>query len=53
LAVAAEQRCRLLLSEDPENGFTWQGVTVENPFKEKKHPLLKGVAAARMLSRKR
>ena len=32
LAVAAENRCRLLLSEDFHNGFTWRGLTVVNPF---------------------
>jgi predicted nucleic acid-binding protein len=35
LAVAAENRCRQLLSEDFQNGFTWRGVTVVNPFLEK------------------
>lgn len=32
LSVAAEQRCRLLLSEDFQDGLTWRGVTVVNPF---------------------
>ena len=32
LSVAAEHHCRLLLSEDFQNGLTWQGVTVINPF---------------------
>lgn len=32
LAVAAETRCRLLISEDLQDGFTWRGVTVVNPF---------------------
>jgi len=32
MAVAAENRCRLLLSEDLQNGFTWRGLTVVNPF---------------------
>jgi predicted nucleic acid-binding protein len=40
LAAAAEARCRLLLSEDLQNGFTWSGVTVVNPFARTKHPLL-------------
>lgn len=40
LAVASEQKCRLLLSEDFQNGFTWQGVTVVNPFLSEQHPLL-------------
>jgi predicted nucleic acid-binding protein len=39
LAVAAEQRCRLLLSEDMHPEFTWQGVTVVNPY-QSKHRLL-------------
>ncbi|WP_205963481.1 PIN domain-containing protein [Roseicella aquatilis] len=29
---AAEAECRLLLSEDIQDGFTWRGVTVRNPF---------------------
>ncbi|MCL2423049.1 MAG: PIN domain-containing protein [Micrococcales bacterium] len=32
LAVAAEHQCRTLYSEDFHAGFTWQGVTVVNPF---------------------
>jgi predicted nucleic acid-binding protein len=32
LAVAAAASCRLLLSEDLQDGFTWGGVTVLNPF---------------------
>ena len=40
LADAAENRCRLLLSEDFHNGFTWRGVTVVNPFAEPHSPLL-------------
>lgn len=39
LAVAAEARCRVLLSEDFQHGFTWRGVSVLNPFIEP-HPLL-------------
>ncbi len=38
LAVAAENKCRLLLSEDFQNGFTWGGVTVVNPFETKAKP---------------
>jgi predicted nucleic acid-binding protein len=38
LAVAAENKCRLLLSEDFQNGFTWCGVTVVNPFETKAKP---------------
>lgn len=40
LAAAAEAECRLLLSEDLQEGFTWRGVTVANPFAPVVHPLL-------------
>jgi predicted nucleic acid-binding protein len=40
LAATAEAGCRLLLSEDLQEGFTWQGVTVANPFSATPHPLL-------------
>jgi len=40
LAAAASAGCRLLLSEDLQEGFTWSGVTVTNPFAAKKHNLL-------------
>jgi predicted nucleic acid-binding protein len=40
LSVMAETRCRLLLSEDLQHGFTWRGVTVVNPFQTPIHPLL-------------
>lgn len=39
-SVAAEAGCRLLLTEDLQDGFTWRGVTAVNPFAEKRHPLL-------------
>lgn len=45
LAVAAEAGCRLLLSEDLQDGFTWRGVTVVNPFSELVHPLLAALLA--------
>jgi len=32
LSAAAQGGCRLLLSEDLQEGFTWAGVTVINPF---------------------
>ncbi len=47
LSVAAENRCRLLLSEDLQDGFTLRGVTVVNPFAAHRHPLLDGLLAAR------
>jgi predicted nucleic acid-binding protein len=40
LSVAAQAGCRLLLSEDLQDGFTWGGVTVANPFASPRHPLL-------------
>ena len=40
LSAAAHARCRLLLSEDLQDGFTWRGVTVTNPFTPDRHPLL-------------
>ena len=40
VAIAAEDGCRLLLSEDMHDGFSWRGVTVVNPFGETRHPLL-------------
>ena len=40
LAVAAESRCRLLLSEDFQQGFTWRGVTVVDPFAAQRSVLL-------------
>ena len=43
LSVAAESRCRLLLSEDLQPGFTWRGVTVVNPFVTPHAPLLVGI----------
>ena len=43
LSVAGEARCRLLISEDMQNGFTWRGVTVVNPYAESVHPLLRAL----------
>ncbi len=42
LAAAAEAGCRLLLSEDMQDGFTWGGLTVVDPFREPPSPLLEG-----------
>jgi predicted nucleic acid-binding protein len=39
-AAAATAGCRLLLSEDLQSGFTWNGITVANPFASVKHELL-------------
>jgi predicted nucleic acid-binding protein len=40
MAVAAENRCRIVLSEDLQHGFTWRGVTIVNPFLSDESPLL-------------
>jgi len=40
LSAAAESGCRLLLTEDLQEGFTWKGVTVTNPFAPSKHEFL-------------
>ena len=45
-AIGTEARLRiirLLLSEDLQDGFTWRGVTVANPFSASPHPLLAGL----------
>jgi predicted nucleic acid-binding protein len=43
LSAAAESGCRLLLSEDMQDGFIWKGVTVVNPFGKVRHSLLAGL----------
>ncbi|MBU6470785.1 MAG: PIN domain-containing protein [Gammaproteobacteria bacterium] len=45
LSVAAEQQCRVLLSEDLQHGFTSRGVTVVNPYVASMHPLLEEILA--------
>lgn len=40
LAAASKAGCRLLLSEDLTEGFTWGGVSVTNPFAAQHHSLL-------------
>jgi predicted nucleic acid-binding protein len=39
LAVAAENGCGLLLSEDLQDGFSWGGLRVVNPFAAPCFPL--------------
>lgn len=46
LAAAADAGCRLLLSEDLQDGFTWSGVTVTNPFAFPRHTLLDAIVKA-------
>lgn len=40
LSAASQAGCRLLLSEDLQEGFTWAGITVVNPFSPTRHALL-------------
>jgi len=40
LSAASAAGCRMLLSEDLQDGFTWNGVTVANPFSVSRHELL-------------
>ncbi len=42
-AAASAAGCRLLLSEDLQPGFTWNGVTITNPFSAVRHPLLEAL----------
>jgi predicted nucleic acid-binding protein len=43
LSVTAENRCRILLTEDMQHGFTWRGVSVVNPYRIPSHPLLSAI----------
>ncbi len=45
LCATAEAGCQLLLSEDMQDGFICQGVTITNPFRRSKHPLLQALLA--------
>jgi len=45
VAAAAEAGCRMLLSEDLQDGFVWDGVTVVNPYAPTVHPLLASLLA--------
>jgi predicted nucleic acid-binding protein len=40
VSAASQAGCRLLLTEDLHEGFTWAGVTVTNPFSSPRHALL-------------
>ncbi len=40
LSAAHEGGCAFLLSEDLQDGFSWRGVTVANPFAPRRHALL-------------
>lgn len=41
LAAAAEASSDILISEDMQDGFTWRGVTIVNPFHSELPPLLR------------
>jgi predicted nucleic acid-binding protein len=43
LSAAAQGGCRLLLSENLQEGFTWAGATVVNPFASPRHALLQAL----------
>lgn len=45
LTAASRAGCRLLLSEDLQEGFTWSGLTVADPFASDRHPLLESLLA--------
>jgi predicted nucleic acid-binding protein len=45
LSAAAQAGCRLLLSQDFQSGFTWNGVTVTDPFLAPRHPMLEALIA--------
>lgn len=51
LATSAAAGCRLLLSEDLQDGFSWAGVTVTNPFLPNRHPLLDDLLDREPMSR--
>ena len=43
VCAAAEADCRILLSEDMQDGLIWKGVTIINPFARSRHPLLEAL----------
>lgn len=43
LSASSQAKCRLLLSEDLQEGFTWGGVTVINPFAGEPHALFEAL----------
>ena len=45
VSAAAKADCRLLLSEAMQDGFTWNGVTIANPFSTMPHPLFDAMLA--------
>jgi predicted nucleic acid-binding protein len=47
LSAASQAGCRLLLSADLQESFTWGGVTVVNPFTSPRHALLQALTEDR------
>ncbi|KPL52854.1 PIN domain-containing protein [Prosthecomicrobium hirschii] len=47
MVAAVEAGCLMLLSEDMQDGFLWNGLTIVNPFATPAHPLLSAALAAR------
>jgi predicted nucleic acid-binding protein len=45
VSVASDSGCRMLLSEDLPDGFSWRGVTIANPFLVNRHPFLEALLA--------
>lgn len=45
LSAASQAGCRLLLSEEFREGFTWGGATTVNPFSSPRHALLHALLA--------
>ena len=43
MSAASRAGCRLLLSEDLQDGFTWGGLSVVNPFAERPNSLLNSI----------
>ena len=40
ISAAVTAGCRVLLSQDMQDGFVYRGLTIVNPFAERLHPLL-------------
>ncbi|MHB1796481.1 MAG: PIN domain-containing protein [Acidobacteriaceae bacterium] len=43
VCASAEADCRILFSEDMQDGFILKGVTIINPFAQSRHPLLEAL----------
>jgi predicted nucleic acid-binding protein len=43
MSAALHANCRVIVSEDFQDGFVWRGCTVANPFADRLHPLLSSV----------